>query len=127
MSRPRVEPPDDTKSFWDATRDRWLVIPWCVDCTKSFWFPRAVCPRCLGSNLEYRASAGLGTVYAVSVHHGEEPYAVALVDIAEGVRMMSNIVGPGALEARVGDAVRVAWEPLSDGRNLPVFELEERQ
>ena len=55
---------------------------------------------------------------------GREPYAVALIELDEGVRMMSNVVGiePDAVE--IGMAVRVIWEPLSDGRNLPQFELD---
>jgi uncharacterized OB-fold protein len=52
------------------------------------------------------------------------PYVVALVDLEEGVRMMSNIVGCEPEAARAGLAVQVAWEALSDGRFLPVFEPE---
>lgn len=51
------------------------------------------------------------------------PYAVAIVELEPGVRMLTNLVGEGSLDARVGDRVRVAWEPLEDGRHLPVFEL----
>jgi uncharacterized OB-fold protein len=50
------------------------------------------------------------------------PYVVALVELAEGVRMMTNIVHTDAEAVRIGDAVRATWEPLSDGRNLLVFE-----
>jgi uncharacterized OB-fold protein len=49
------------------------------------------------------------------------PYAVALVDLDEGVRMLTNVVGIEAEEVRVGMDVAVTWEPMSDGRNLPVF------
>ena len=52
---------------------------------------------------------------------GREPYVVALVELDEGVRMMSNLVGPGAESLAVDDRVEVAWEPLTDGRHLPVF------
>jgi hypothetical protein len=53
----------------------------------------------------------------------ESPYAVALVDLEEGVRLMTNIVGPDALSATISTGVRVTWEPLEDGRNLPLFEV----
>jgi uncharacterized OB-fold protein len=54
---------------------------------------------------------------------GREPYPVALVALVEGPRLMTNLVGDGALDAVIGDAVEVAWEPLPDGRHLPVFVL----
>ena len=52
----------------------------------------------------------------------EEPLAVALVELEEGVRMMSNVVGCPAADVAVGLPVAVTWEPLSDGRHLPLFE-----
>lgn len=129
----RMLPPisDAAVPFWDATRDQRLVLQWCPACERAIHFPREACPSCLGTDLAFRPAAGTGTVYAISVMPkpgnptmaGREPYAVALVDLPEGVRLLANVVGEGALDAAVGDAVRVAWEPLSDGRHLPVFEL----
>lgn len=132
IKRTRFEPPESevTGPFWAATRDRRLVLQWCRTCERPIHFPRDACSRCLDDELEFRPSPGVGTVYAVSVMPkpanpmmaGREPYAVALVELDEGVRLMSNIVGidPGAV--RVGMAVRVTWERLSDGRHLPQFE-----
>jgi uncharacterized OB-fold protein len=54
---------------------------------------------------------------------GRAPYPVALVALEEGPRLLSNVVGDGALDASVGASVEVAWEPLPDGRHLPVFVL----
>jgi uncharacterized protein len=51
----------------------------------------------------------------------EEPFAVVLVELEEGVRMMSNVVDCAAEDVTVGMNVTLAWEPLSDGRNLPQF------
>ncbi len=130
--RTRFEPPEshEAEPFWAATRDRRLVLQWCRTCEAPIHYPREACPRCLGDELEFRPAAGCGIVYAVSVMPkpanplmtGREPYAVALVDLDEGVRMMSNIVGvePGSVD--VGMEVRVTWERLSDGRHLPLFE-----
>jgi uncharacterized protein len=130
--RTRFEPPesDAAKPFWAATRDRRLVLQWCRTCERPIHYPREACPTCLGDELEFRPSPGDGVVYAVSVMPkpanplmaGREPYAVVLVDLDEGARMMSNVVGvePDAVE--VGMAVQVTWEALSDGRHLPVFE-----
>jgi uncharacterized OB-fold protein len=54
------------------------------------------------------------------------PYVVALIELDEGVRMMSNVVGIAPDDVRVGMPVRVTWEPLDDGRNLPQFEPVEK-
>jgi uncharacterized OB-fold protein len=52
----------------------------------------------------------------------EAPYVVALIDLDEGVRLLSNVVGCPPERVAVGDRVRVTWEPLSDGRGLPLFQ-----
>jgi len=127
----RQQPPISpaAEPFWDATRECRLVLQWCRSCEQAIHFPREACPTCLGTDLEFRPSEGIGIVSALSVMPvpgnpwmaGRAPYAVALVDLLEGVRMLSNVLGEGADEAVVGTAVRVAWEPLADGRHLPVF------
>jgi uncharacterized OB-fold protein len=127
----RLEPPVTplTEPFWEATRDERLLVQWCRACDAGIYWPRQVCPGCLGTDLTWRPAAGTGTVYACNVMHqpgnpmmaDRVPYVLALVDLAEGVRMATNIVGCEPDEVRVGMAVRVGWEPLSDGRNLPVF------
>ncbi|MGN6336995.1 Zn-ribbon domain-containing OB-fold protein [Mycobacterium sp.] len=123
-----VPPPSPASApFWDATRRRELTVQRCESCARLVWYPRFVCPHCGGSSLEWEKLSGDGVVYAVSVHHraalpalaDKVPYSVVLVDLDEGVRMMSNVFGP---PPTVGDRVSVAWVPLEDGRNLAVFE-----
>ena len=128
----RAEPPvtPEAEAYWDATRDKRLVLPWCKECDRPFWYPRPVCPACLSPNVEWREASGRGEVYAVSVMHrpgnptmqSRVPYAVALVELEEGVRVMTNIVGVDPGEVKIGMPVSVTWEPLSDGRHLPLFE-----
>jgi uncharacterized OB-fold protein len=121
---------DDSAPFWDATRDRRFVLPWCADCEQGIWYPRLVCPYCLGETIEWRDAAGTGTVHAYSIQPkpgpgrdaDDGPYVVALVDLDEGVRMMTNIVGCDPVDVRVGMAVELTWQPLSDGRHLALFE-----
>ena len=132
MSEPtRIEPPADEVSepFWEATRDGRLLVQWCLDCDGPVFFPRAVCPRCLGTALEWRPSHGTGTVYAGTVEHRPQnpmmadraPYVVALVDVDDGWRMLTGVVGCDPDEVVVGMRVTVTWEALSDGRRLPLF------
>jgi uncharacterized OB-fold protein len=126
-----AEPAESSLSrpYWEATRDERLVLPYCPACSAFFWYPRVVCPTCLSDAVEWRDAAGTGEIHAVSVMHktgagrdpADGPYAVAVVELPEGVRMLTNIVGVAPEEATVGSAVRVTWHELSDGRKLPMF------
>jgi uncharacterized protein len=126
-----MEPPESEhgKPFWDATREERLVIPYSTATGTPFWYPREVAPDTLEAAVEWKPASGEGTVYAVSVQHrtgpgrdpDDGPYAVALIDLPEGVRIMSNVVGCDPDEVAPGMAVRVAWHELSDGRKLPMF------
>jgi uncharacterized OB-fold protein len=124
---PVPEPSAVSTPFWDATRRHELTMQRCESCSRLVWYPRFVCPHCGGSSLQWETLSGNGVVYAVSVHHraalpalaDKVPYSVVLVDLDEGVRLMSNVFGPAPA---VGDRVGVAWVPLDDGRNLAVFE-----
>lgn len=127
----RFEPPvsDEATTFWDATRAQQFLLPWCTACVTAIWYPRLTCPRCLGDAVEWREASGTATVYACSIHwkpgtgrvDEDGPYVVALVDLTEGVRVMTNVVECAPSDVEIGMAVVLAWEPLSDGRHLPVF------
>lgn len=132
----RLQPPTSEASerFWDATKQKRYLVQWCDACVAPIHYPREVCPRCLSADsLMWRQSKGTGTVYAVSVQHRPAnplmadavPYAVALVDLDDGIRVMSNVVNCDPEAVTVGQAVAVTWEPLDDGRHLPVFEPKE--
>jgi uncharacterized protein len=138
----RFEPPVQPESgpFWEATRERNLLVQWCTACDRGVFYPRVFCPHCGAGNggaggsgaLEWRRASGHGTVFSAVVEHrpeaagaafsGGQPYCVALVDLEEGVRMLTNVVGCPPEDVRCGLAVSVTWEPLSDGRQLPLFE-----
>ena len=138
MTAARLEPEATAASdpFWNATREQRYLVQWCTSCLNAIFYPREVCPTCLSADsLEWRESSGRATVYAVSVQHrpanptmaDRVPYAVVLVEVDAGdgastVRVMSNVVNCDPLSVRVGDPVRLAWEAMSDGRHLPLFE-----
>jgi hypothetical protein len=135
VTRPTQLESAEAGPYWEATRSRRLVLPWCTPCDRPFWYPRAACPVCLGTDIEWREATGQGTVYAVSVQHNAAlpefkdhvPYTVALVELDEGVRFMSNIVTSDPTDVAVGQRVRLSWEPIDDGRALAVFEPEEEK
>ena len=116
---PSLDEPD-TAPFWQATNDHELRYQVCDDCDAVVFYPRRHCTQCLGSALTWRTSAGQGTIYSFSTvqlsRHpffgAKVPYAVALIDLDEGFRMMSNVVGVADPEAelRVGRRVALEWE-----------------
>jgi len=128
----RFEPPESPAGapFWEASRERRFTLPWCRGCEQALWYPRETCPHCHGTDIEWRPASGRGTVYAASVQHrpanplmaDRVPYVVALIELDEGPRLMTNVVGCASDEVEVGMAVTVTWEALSDGRHLPLFE-----
>lgn len=130
-ARRRFEPPESEAGapYWAATRAGRFVLPWCTACGLPHWYPRDVCPHCLAGDLEWREASGRGIVYAASVMPkpampllaDRVPYVVALVELEEGVRMMSNVVDADPDEVRVGMAVTARFEALADGRGLVVF------
>lgn len=135
MSEPAVaagllpEPLDrDTLPFWTAAREQRLTYQVCHDCQQVVFYPRQHCPHCLGRSLQWRESAGIGTVYTFSVVRVSRdpkfadrvPYCVALVDLDEGFRMMSNLVDVDPDQVAIGLRVRLAWRRSGDWQ-LPMF------
>lgn len=98
----------------------------CDRCRAAVFPPRVLCPACGATELRWNRSAGLGTVYSVSVLFPRErpPYPVVLVDLDEGFRMMSTVTGVPAEEVRIGARVRAHVDP--DGPDGPyvVFTVE---
>ena len=116
---PRLDEPD-TGPFWAATAQRELRYQQCRDCGAVVFFPRRHCNACLSSNLEWKVSAGEGSIYTFSVirqsYHPffreRLPYSVAWIDLDEGPRMLSNVLcdgDPGEV-LTVGQRVSVEWE-----------------
>jgi uncharacterized OB-fold protein len=128
---PRLEPKASalTEPFWAATRERRLVLQWCRRCDAGVHYPRWACPSCLGDDLEWRESPGCGSLYSFSIPTAAAspmladlaPVAIALVELDEGVRLVSNVVDVDMGAIEVGMALRVRWEPMSDGRHFPLF------
>jgi uncharacterized protein len=118
-----------TQPFWDACARGELHIQHCAACEQSFFPPRRFCPCCLGTDIEWRAATGRARLYSYLIQHraapgftADVPYAVAVVELDEGPRMMANIVGvpntPEALELDMRLQVRFINRGLM---TLPVF------
>ncbi|MEO3999925.1 OB-fold domain-containing protein [Mesorhizobium sp. CAU 1732] len=130
-ARPLPVPSAWSAGYWQAAAERRFVVQECKSCDKAIMYPKRVCPHCLGENLGWRVSAGRGEIYAVTAQLAGPPtgfadhlpYVIAVIRLDEGVQLMSNIVGDGALGARIGDRVVVDFEEV-EGTVLPVFRLD---
>lgn len=130
IERPMPTADAATGPYWAAAQERRLVMPHCNDCGRYHFYPHPLCPYCSSARLEWREVSGRGTLYSFTVVHrapspafaAEVPYVVAVVELAEGPRLMSNLAGCAPEQARIGMPLKVAFRKLSESVTLPVFE-----
>ena len=98
----------------------------CVDCSAAVFYPRVLCPVCGSGALEWRESAGRGTVYSTTAVHSRnrDPRNVVLVDLDEGFRMMSRVEGVPAEEVEIGTKVRFEVRQGEEDEPVAVFVRE---
>ncbi|MBY4899179.1 Zn-ribbon domain-containing OB-fold protein [Cupriavidus sp. AU9028] len=112
----------DNAAFWKAAREGRLLLRHCTACGRPHWYPRALCPFCLGDT-EWKAASGLGEIYSYSVTRraGPDPYCIAYVRLDEGVTMMTHIVDTDLDTVRIGQRVKVRFAQTDGGPPVPVF------
>ena len=124
QDRPLPAPAHDpaTETFFAATAKGSLLVKTCTSCGKPHWYPRPLCPYCLGET-EWTEASGRGEIYSVSVTRraGPLPYAIAYVRLDEGVTMLTNIVDCDLDSLRIGQRVKVVFKPAEDGSMIPMF------
>ncbi|MFF4356886.1 bifunctional MaoC family dehydratase N-terminal/OB-fold nucleic acid binding domain-containing protein [Streptomyces sp. NPDC001604] len=131
--RPRPVVNRDNAGFWEGVERHRLLIQRCTDCaTLRFpWLPG--CNKCGGPDWDTVEASGEGTVYSyVVMHHPpfpafSPPYAVALIELAEGVRMISDVVGVPYDKVRIGMPVRLEFQVYDEELVLPVFRAREEE
>ncbi|MEK9724037.1 MAG: Zn-ribbon domain-containing OB-fold protein [Rhodospirillaceae bacterium] len=122
----------DSQFYWQAAAEGRLVLQQCAHCGHLDFMPRHVCPQCWSENRTWVDAAGTGTVHSFSVVHraplpafrADVPYVVALIELAEGPRMLTNIVGDNALSVEIGSAVTLCFEDRGAAK-VPQFRLAE--
>lgn len=116
-----------TAPFWAAAERGELLVQECAACGHRQFTPRRLCLACSSADVGWLICSGRGTVHSVTVSHLEvlpglpPPYAVAIVALDEGPHLLARLTGDGALDARIGDPVAVAWTPREDAPPLPLF------
>jgi uncharacterized OB-fold protein len=119
------------KPFWEGCRAHKLVAQQCTNCRERRYPASAVCPNCLSGAYEWRELTGRGELFSyIIIHRGYHPYwtqrvpyNVAFIELEEGLRMFSNIVGTPNEALRVGQKVKVAFEQRAEDLVVPVFEI----
>jgi hypothetical protein len=125
--RPVAQADAVTAPWWDATRERRLLVQRCRSCGHLQHYPRDICSACGALDPELVDASGHATVYSFTIVNRapgpafEPPYVVALVRLEEGPVLLTNIVGCPPEDVRCDMAVTVTWEDLPDGRRLPMF------
>jgi hypothetical protein len=110
--------------FWKAASEGRLLLKKCNACGEVHHYPRELCPFCLSEETAWIPASGQGTVYSFStMGQGEAAYTLAYVTLAEGVTVMTNIVDCDPAALRIGQAVRVVFQPAQGGQAVPMFTL----
>lgn len=120
------------KSFWSGADEHRLVLPWCASCAAPVTYPRDFCPRCHGQDITDRELSGRGTVYSFGVERRAQPgcdltppFVVALIELTEGGRLISNVIAdPASVE--IGQSVHAVYASDQDGRTVPRFALDDQ-
>jgi uncharacterized protein len=130
-NRPLPEATPETREFWDGARRHELRIQRCRSCGKAYFFPRPFCPHCSSKDVEWFTASGRGKLHTYVINHrpppgfrDAAPYVIAIVELEEGPRMMTNVIGvepaPEYLPADM--PLEVTWEhQQSDDVTLPLF------
>lgn len=127
--KPLPTPDVDSQAYWQGLNDGKLLLQHCSACGYVQFYHQSICRRCCSENLVYRAASGRGTVHSFSVVHRapgpafkqDTPYAVLLVDLEEGPRMISSLVGADPMAVVFDMAVELVCERVDDQVVLPRF------
>ncbi len=121
-------PTPETAHFWAGAREGELRLQRCDACDHTYFPPRPFCPECSSRDVSVFGASGRATLYSYVINHLKSPgytppFAIAVVELEEGPRMMSNILDCDQTpEALVLDmALEVTWEQLTDEITLPQF------
>lgn len=122
---------NDTRYFWEQCKKEKLVIQQCETCNKYIFYPRSICPHCMSDQVKWVESTGKGTIYSYTVARrpggpgfkDDVPYVIALIELNEGVRMMSTIIDCAISDLACDLPVEVVFDEVTEDVTLPKFKL----
>jgi len=127
---PKPIPTPETKPYWDAARRHVLMVQRCEDCQQCYFYPRPLCPNCLSRRVSWIECSGRGTLHTFVINHRpprnypvQEPFVIAMVQLDEGPRLLTNLIGieadPAAI--RCDMQVEVVFDDITPEIALPKF------
>jgi len=130
MSRPLPRPTAETKPFWEGCARGVVRYQCCADCGTVQLIPRSLCASCQSTSMRWNDSAGYGRIVTYTTVHRaptpafreEAPYVIAIVDMEEGFRLMTNVAGGPAAAPAIGQRVRIGMREI-EGVALPHAEV----
>ena len=124
-----------TKPFWDSLKAHAIQLQRCGACDRFIHYPRPVCPSCLSDDLTWAPVSGRGIVHAFTIPHrhpnrefmANGPYVVALIELDEGARILSNLIDvePTPEAVKVGMPVEIVYDDVTDQITLHRFKPRE--
>jgi uncharacterized OB-fold protein len=129
IAHPAPAADNETRAFWEGAARGELVLQRCTRCGHVQHRPRAMCIACFDTGIEHFVASGRGTVYTFTVTHQNQapgfreavPYVMAYVELAEGPRLLTNVVGCAPAEVRIGLPVQVEFAKTDGEFPVPVF------
>ena len=127
MTKPMPTPTSETWPFWEGCRLDELRYQYCARCDRAQFPPVIRCHGCFEDSLEWRASKKRGTIHSISsvsrapsaAFKNNTPYLLALIDLDEGFRIMTNVPNEKLSTARIGMPVLIYFDPLIGDIALP--------
>jgi len=131
VPKPKPRPAPESLPYWQAAREHRLALPKCEDCQK-FWFPPSrTCPHCLSANFSFQNVTGKGKIFSFVTFHrvyrpaftNDVPYVVTLIELDEGPRLLSNIMGVTHDQVKCEMRVEVVFDDYDEDISIPKFKL----
>lgn len=128
-TKPLPKPDLDSRPFWDSCKAHAMALQRCGGCGQFRYPPRQTCPHCLSEEAEWTPVSGQGQVYLSLVMYrahtpdweGDVPYNLSMIELDEGVRVWSNVVGCDPETVQIGDRVAVSYDDVTPEFSLPRF------
>ena len=136
LERPMPHPlAPEAKPYWEGLKQNKLMLPKCNDCGKAHFYPRVICPHCHSRKISWVEASGKGKLYAFEILHRSFnpavktplPYVLAMIELEEGPRMLSNLINikPDPALIRCDMPVNVVYVKQNDNFTLPFFQPAE--
>jgi len=121
----------ETQPYWDGLRGHKLLLPRCRSCSRPHFYPRSFCPHCGARDLEWFQASGKGRLHTFVINHRpppylkDGPYVIAVVELEEGPRMMTNLVDAPADPGKIAcdSPVEIVFDAVTPEVTLPRFRL----